>query len=420
MEGTPIFFYSIAGASGSNTVERAGPIRKEAFSSLIAAGYVTASTLVWSPGFTEWIQFSECAELSPLLTLGKNGHAPLQDISSTSEESGKSSSRKRSRHERDQKQSAFPLLSSMSTWIFVSELPIDVTLNEIAEHFKKAGIIRIDIETGDPKVILHKTRKEHSSSIEANGERINVEPLSRSASICYLKPESVELAMQLLDGAPFRPDNGGFPLSVKLSRAVNEFGEPIDEIASVLEKEEEEDKRLSIIGSTFRKRKNREAKGEALAVKARNLDSKERAIMFRTLEQKLKLGWADEGTDDSTGLCIVILRNMFTIDEMKSTGAFLEELREDILYELEDSCGKVTTLMVFDRHPEGVVFVKFASPGAAALCINKMNGRFFGGRRIICGYWDGVEEFKVNEDESEAEKREEEFGKWIESQGGSQ
>jgi HIV Tat-specific factor 1 len=308
----------------------------------------------------------------------------------------------------------------MSTWIFVSELPIDVTLNEIAEHFKKAGIIRIDIETGDPKVILHKTRKEHSSSIEANGERINVEPLSRSASICYLKPESVELAIQLLDGAPFRPNNGGFPLSVKPSRAVNEFGEPVDEIASVLEKEEEEDKRLSIIGSTIRKRKNREAKGEALAVKARNLDSKERAIMFRTLEQKLKLGWADEGTDDSTGLCIVILRNMFTLDEMKSTGAFLEELREDILHELEDSCGKVTTLTVFDHHPEGVVFVKFASPGAAALCINKMNGRFFGGRRIICGYWDGVEEFKFNEDESEAEMREEEFGKWIESQGSSQ
>jgi HIV Tat-specific factor 1 len=199
---------------------------------------------------------------------------------------------------------------------------------------------------------------------------------------------------------------------VKPSGAVNEFGEPIDEKTSAWEKEENDS---STRGSQSRKQKNREVRGEALAIKARNLDAKERANMFRTLEQKLKLGWADEGTDDSTGLCIVILRNMFTIDEMKSSDGFLEDLREDIVHELEESCGSVTTAIIFDRHPEGVVFVKFEAPGAAALCINKMNGRFFAGKRIICGYWDGVEDFKEKEDESEAEKREEEFGKWIES-----
>ena len=55
------------------------------------------------------------------------------------------------------------------------------------------------------------------------------------------------------------------------------------------------------------------------------------------------------------------------------------------------------------------------TPGAAALCIDKMNGRFFGGKKILCGYWDGVEEFKEKEDEVDAVKREEEFGKWLDS-----
>ena len=405
-----LYFYSLV--SGTKT-EQLGPVRKESFPSLLAAGYVTSSTLVWSHGFTDWIQLSECAELSPLLTESNHSQKVL---STAGEKAVDPTSRKRQRNEereekrdeeRVQKDQVSSVSSSLtSSWILISELPIDVTAREIAEHFKKAGIIRIDAETGDPKVILHKTRHEN------NGERIEIGPLSRSASICYLKPESVELAVQLLDAALFRPNNGGFPLIVKPSGAVNEFGEPIDEKTFAWEKAENDS---STRGSKSRKQKNREVRGEALAIKARNLDAKERANMFRTLEQKLKLGWADEGTDDSTGLCIVILRNMFTIDEMKSSDGFLEDLREDIVHELEESCGSVTTAIIFDRHPEGVVFVKFESPGAAALCINKMNGRFFAGKRIICGYWDGVEDFKEKEDESEASKREEEFGKWIES-----
>jgi hypothetical protein len=70
----------------------------------------------------------------------------------------------------------------------------------------------------------------------------------------------------------------------------------------------------------------------------------------------------------------------------------VEELRDD----LEDECSKLGPLekiTVFDRHPEGVVIIKFGTAFAAEQCIKTMNGRYFGGRKLQCIYWDGVTDF---------------------------
>lgn len=50
---------------------------------------------------------------------------------------------------------------------------------------------------------------------------------------------------------------------------------------------------------------------------------------------------------------------------------------------------------VFKGHPEGVVTVKFKAEEAAQQCVQKMHGRFFAGRRLVAGMWDGRENFNV-------------------------
>lgn len=70
-------------------------------------------------------------------------------------------------------------------------LPSDITRLDLYNHFKKAGIIVDDHETGEPKIkiITNETGA-------CNGE----------ASITYLKEESVGLAIQFLNDSFIRPN----------------------------------------------------------------------------------------------------------------------------------------------------------------------------------------------------------------------
>lgn len=43
---------------------------------------------------------------------------------------------------------------------------------------------------------------------------------------------------------------------------------------------------------------------------------------------------------------------------------------------------------MYKEHPQGVVTVKFKNDaGAAAACLERMHGRFFGGRTITAAMW---------------------------------
>ena len=71
---------------------------------------------------------------------------------------------------------------------------------------------------------------------------------------------------------------------------------------------------------------------------------------------------------------------------------------------MTSECGKlgaVSKVTVYPHNRDGVVMVKFKSAAGATLCIEKMNGRFFAGRRLACELWDGVEDFTGYVPESE-------------------
>lgn len=123
-------------------------------------------------------------------------------------------------------------------------------------------------------------------------------------------------------------------------------------------------------------------------------------------QQRAALSWADDGADDETlQLKIVVLTNVFAPDEFAvppgqgpgSDAAMavkeeVAELQQDIMGECL-KLGPVEKVTVFPHRPEGAVVIKFKKGYAAKACVDKMHGRFLGGRQLTCEFWDGVTNF---------------------------
>jgi HIV Tat-specific factor 1 len=118
---------------------------------------------------------------------------------------------------------------------------------------------------------------------------------------------------------------------------------------------------------------------------------------------------------------------MFNTNDFSGPGgeSFGEELEGDVAGECE-KCGAIEKITVFSKNPRGVVVVKFATSYGAQECVKLMNGRFFGGRKIQCIFWDGVTNYSVlhsaaaAKEEEAAERLEAsrlgEFGDWLEQE----
>lgn len=64
-----------------------------------------------------------------------------------------------------------------------------------------------------------------------------------------------------------------------------------------------------------------------------------------------------------------VIKHMFDPKEFDDEPMYLNEIRDD----LQSECGKfgvVKKIMIFDRHPEGVVSVKFEDMQSAMRCID--------------------------------------------------
>lgn len=48
---------------------------------------------------------------------------------------------------------------------------------------------------------------------------------------------------------------------------------------------------------------------------------------------------------------------------------------------------------MFPLHPEGVVTVRFKQAEPAEACVSVMNGRFFGGNKLVAHMWDGFTQY---------------------------
>ncbi|KFH72077.1 hypothetical protein MVEG_02370 [Podila verticillata NRRL 6337] len=260
--------------------------------------------------------------------------------------------------------------------VFVTGLPLDTDVEEMGEFFKKGGVFMED-DGGNPRIKLYSNQEGRRT-----GEGL----------VTYLRPESVALAIDLLDDTEYRPG---------------------------VERE-----RVRVQQAQF-KEKEKPASGPGTpGSSASGGMSEERKKKVQKKYQKLekKLDWFEDDenlvkADKWNKVCI--LKHMFTIAELEADPTLLLDLKEDIREECE-KVGEVTNVIIYDHHPEGVVSVRFKDKESALLCIKLMNGRFFAGQRVEADIYDGhtkYESTKTKEQLEEEEKqRLDRYAKWLESE----
>jgi HIV Tat-specific factor 1 len=287
---------------------------------------------------------------------------------------------------RKQKKSKFSSKKS-KCWIYVTGLPDDCTVEEIAERFAKAGLLDLDPETQQPKIKLYRHREKDVS----NGDQSLLGKPKGDASICFARPESVDLAISLLDGTPFRATVGNDSSTL-----------------------------MNVLAAKFEQHGEEFIKNRGIVSNAKRKVAKLAAIQA--------VDW-DEGefngrlTGGRKGLHIVVVKHLF---DAAALARLSDEKQHDFLQALDgelrlvcEEWGDVEKLTFFSKNPDGVAVVKFALPGAASDAVRELNGRPWKNGVIAASFWDGVTDYTVKDDEREskdAERREEEFGSWLESQ----
>ncbi|XP_029303644.1 17S U2 SnRNP complex component HTATSF1 [Cottoperca gobio] len=240
----------------------------------------------------------------------------------------------------------FDIEDTKNTNVYVSGLPPDISSDEFAEMMSKCGIVMRDPITEDYKVKLYKDK-------EGN--------LKGDGLCCYLKKESVALALRLIDESEVR----GYRLHVEEARF--------------------------------------ELKGQYDVSKKKK---KNKDYRKKLQQQQKQLDWRPErqGELRKRHEKVVIIRNMFHPSDFEEDPLELNEYREDLRTECE-KFGEVKKVILFDRHPDGVASVAFKEPEQADACIQSFNGRWFGGRQLIAVLWDGTTDYQVEETTREREER---------------
>eukprot|EP01029_Cantina_marsupialis_P001302 TRINITY_DN11081_c0_g1_i1.p1 TRINITY_DN11081_c0_g1~~TRINITY_DN11081_c0_g1_i1.p1 ORF type:complete len:506 (+),score=173.53 TRINITY_DN11081_c0_g1_i1:142-1659(+) len=250
-------------------------------------------------------------------------------------------------------------------WIYVTGLPSDVTENELLEFFKRCGAIMGDIfNNNKPRIKLYRDEMGESKG---------------DAKLCFVKPEAVEMAINMLDGGVFREDG----TRIKVTKA--DFQPYTDARAEGL-----------------KKRKH----------------TKEDIIKIRRATTQA-LSW--DTTAGRRQDMVVILHLHEPKDFEENADAVKQQLHDDIFLECS-KIGEVSKVTVFDRNEEGAVIVKYKNADHAENCVAKMDGRFFGGKPLKSILWDGITNYKVEkvETEEDEERRHLAFQKWVDEQGGEE
>ncbi|KAI8333267.1 hypothetical protein EDC96DRAFT_20206 [Choanephora cucurbitarum] len=180
------------------------------------------------------------------------------------------------------------------TSVYVTGIPFDTTVEELKTVFSKCGVIMEDLETGEPKIKIYRD------------DRGNIKG---DALVSYFKEESVPLAIDLLDDSELRPGVNGTKINVQK--------------AVFKEKEQPAEKKKSTAAKTKVKRK------------------------IQQLQRKFD--WVDEetGKKQEKFAKIVILKNMYTQEELDADPTLLLELKEDVRDECE-KLGEVTNVILYD------------------------------------------------------------------------
>ncbi|KAI4863729.1 hypothetical protein F4820DRAFT_426047 [Hypoxylon rubiginosum] len=287
------------------------------------------------------------------------------------------------RPQRPQKKQKQPPQPRQNTAIYVTGLPLDVTVDEVHEVFsRKCGVIAEEIDSGRPRIKLYADEK---GSFKGD------------ALVVFFKPQSVEMAIMLLDDTDFRFTSSGLTSGRMRVQAADSSYKKTNYERDSNNKEEASanngdahegngDRSNAITGAGKPKDKTREQDKQKIIKRTQKLDAK----------------LADWDDDDPYGGQLetavrrdrlVILRHMFTLQELDEDPAAMLEIKEDIREECS-KLGPVTNVVLYDLEEEGIASVKFKTPEAAEACVELMDGRAFDGRTVRATIATGREKYK--------------------------
>ncbi|KAF2722842.1 hypothetical protein K431DRAFT_283668 [Polychaeton citri CBS 116435] len=254
------------------------------------------------------------------------------------------------------------------TAIYVENLPLDVTVGELKEEFTRFGMIAESLSDDTPRIKLY----------------TNDDGTPKGAAlIVYFRPESVGMAINYADGWDLRP---GKPAP----------GGPM---------------RVSVADDSFKAHKNVQAKEEGTKPSGARKQDKKMIIQKNEAMNRRLADWDD---DDPQALPetssrwdkVVVLKHMFTLEELEEDSAALLDIKEDV----RDECtkfGAVTNVVLYDKEPDGVLTVRFKDAQAARACAAALGKRKFSGFQVEAYISSGDETFMKSSkhDEDTGENR---------------
>lgn len=276
-----------------------------------------------------------------------------------------------------------PKVERRSTAVFVSGLPSDVDVEEVRTCFQKYGIIAESPDDNEKRVKLYNDK---------NGN------FKGEALIIYFRPESVAMAINMQDGYEF-PRDPDLPSGViAVAEADHSYKRHKDDTVA-------EDRNTSYKGKPSKVKTKKKA--EEMNSRLADWSDDDISTMKQTSSR------ADK---------VVILKNVFTLQELAED----EEIREDIMLDMREEAekhGDVKNITMFDQEEDGIVTIRFSNAMAARACADAFDGRGYSKRPLVATISTGEEKFKKSfkkdtDKEAEEAKRLEEYSKYIEGQEG--
>lgn len=262
--------------------------------------------------------------------------------------------------------------SRPNTGVYVTNLPRDITKDDLFEAFSKFGLISEDYKNGGPRIKMY---------YEENGT------FKGDALIIYHSEESMPIAIELLNDSFLKPPATKDQKKIKVQKA---------EFNSSNENE-------AITNPESRVKK-------VLSPEEKELLNQRKEMMKRKLTDwdDYDTGSADHSsspvhTRDKSDLIkrkiwdkIVVAEKMFRIEELLMDPLLELDLKEDI----QEECDKhfigndITNVKIYDK--SGVITIKFNKVELADRCVESFNGRFFDGLKLSARKFNG-EQFELSE-----------------------
>ena len=441
------WYYLVQEGDSSAPLQQKGPVLSRLLLHKLSAGDIDGLTLVISNNMSEWSKVCEVPELKEAMqrvaeeeekaeqrataALQSSGHdssdlvfdlngsfPPASEAGSqVSEATAAPPNHPASKAGDGKKASKSAVVPSkppkpQHNWVYITGLPSDCTEQELLAHFSRVGLVALHPATQQPKLRLYR---------DAEGKP------KGDASLCYIAPQSADMAVDVLSGGFLRVG-----CMVTVTRA--SFQQPAAEADGGNNK----GKKVALAPSG----EARSSGGGAPRVSAAQLKT-----AYAATQQALS--WAEDddgGVKGAVALKIVVVEGWFDPASFSLGPTFEQRLEANIANECE-AFGDIEKITVFSKHPAGITIVKFATSYAAQHCVASLNGRavtvevppaiskgpgqaqLTPAQRVLKAYyWDGSTNYDAvgsgkrarEEEQDEAERDEqqrlEDFGAWIEEQ----